>query len=162
MSFDQRAFRDTLGCFATGVCIASTSDKDGRPVGLTVNSFTSVSLDPPLVLFCLDNRSESLSAFLEAPGFALSILSAEQQSLSNRFARDPAGTRWDGLAAVTGKGGAPLIEGALAMLDCAHHATHPGGDHTILVGRVLGYANRTGAPLLYYRGGYAALANGQG
>lgn len=162
MSFDQRAFRDTLGCFATGVCIVSATDKEGRPVGLTVNSFTSVSLDPPLVLFCLDNRSESLTAFLEAPGFALSILSADQQALSNRFARDPAATRWDGVAAVTGKGGAPLIQGALAALDCSLHAIHPGGDHTILVGRVLGYANQKGAPLLYYRGAYAALENGRG
>lgn len=162
MSFDQRAFRDTLGCFATGVCIASVTDRDGRPVGLTVNSFTSVSLDPPLVLFCLDNRSESLSAFLDAPGFALSILSADQRALSNSFARDPAATRWDGVAAVTGRGGAPLIQGALAVLDCAHHAIHPAGDHTILIGRVLGYANQPGAPLLYYRGGYAALENGRG
>ncbi len=162
MSFDLRAFRDTLGCFATGVCIASAMGKDDRPVGLTVNSFTSVSLDPPLVLFCLDNRSESLSSFLDAPGFALSILSVDQQGLSNSFARDPAATRWDGLEVVAGKGGAPLIPGALAVLDCAHHAIHPGGDHTILVGRVLGYAHQPGEPLLYYRGGYAALANGQG
>ncbi|MFY8094432.1 MAG: flavin reductase family protein [Niveispirillum sp.] len=162
MSFDKRAFRDTLGCFATGVCIVSATDKEGRPVGLTVNSFTSVSLDPPLVLFCLDNRSESLAAFLGAPGFALSILSADQQALSNRFARDPAASRWDGVDAVTGKAGAPLIPGALAVLDCAMHAIHPGGDHTILVGHVLGYANQPGAPLLYYRGGYAALENGRG
>ncbi|AUN29319.1 flavin reductase family protein [Niveispirillum cyanobacteriorum] len=162
MSFDHRAFRDTLGCFATGVCIASATGADGRPVGLTVNSFTSVSLDPPLVLFCLDNRSESLSAFLEAPGFALSILSAEQQALSNTFARAPHATRWDGVAAVTGQGGAPLIQGALAVLDCTRHAIHEGGDHTILVGRVRGFANQPGAPLLYYRGGYAALNDGRG
>lgn len=162
MSFDQRAFRDTLGCFATGVCIASATGADGRPVGLTVNSFTSVSLDPPLVLFCLDNRSESLSAFLEAPGFALSILSAEQQVLSNTFARTPHALRWDGVAAVMGQGGAPLIQGALAVLDCTRHAVHEGGDHTILVGRVLGFASQPGAPLLYYRGGYATLNDGRG
>lgn len=162
MSFDHRAFRDTLGCFATGVCIASATGADGRPVGLTVNSFTSVSLDPPLVLFCLDNRSDSLSAFLEAPGFALSILSAEQQALSNTFARAPHATRWDGVAAVTGQGGAPLIQGALAVLDCTRHAIHEGGDHTILVGRVLGFASQPGAPLLYYRGRYAALVDSQG
>ncbi|MFV3130178.1 flavin reductase family protein [Niveispirillum sp. KHB5.9] len=159
MSFDQRAFRDTLGCFATGVCIASATGPDGQPVGLTVNSFTSVSLDPPLVLFCLDNRSESLSAFLDAPGFALSILADDQRPLSSTFARAPQAVRWDGVPAVRGQGGAPLIQGALAVLDCARHAVHEGGDHTILVGRVLGFANRPGAPLLYYRGTYAALAS---
>lgn len=160
MSFDQRAFRDTLGCFATGVCIASATDADGKPVGLTVNSFTSVSLDPPLVLFCLDNRSESLSAFLEAPGFALAILSAEQQTLSNTFARAPHGIRWEGVASAPGQGGAPLIQGALGVLDCTRHAIHEGGDHTILVGRVLGFASRPGVPLLYYRGSYASLSDG--
>lgn len=162
MSFDQRAFRDTLGCFATGVCIASAMGRDGLPVGLTVNSFTSVSLDPPLVLFCLDNRSESLSTFLEAPGFALSILAADQKALSSTFARTPPALRWDGVPLVPGEGGAPLIQGALAILDCTRYATHEGGDHTILVGRVIGFANRPGSPLLYYRGDYAALDHGQG
>lgn len=159
MSFDQRAFRDTLGCFATGVCIASAMGADGLPVGLTVNSFTSVSLNPPLVLFCLDNRSESLSTFLQAPGFALSILADDQRPLSSTFAKAPQSLRWEGVSSVPGQGGAPLIQNALAVLDCTRHALHEGGDHTILVGRVLGYANRPGAPLLYYRGTYAAIAS---
>lgn len=162
MSFDHRAFRDTLGCFATGVCIASATGRDGTPVGLTVNSFTSVSLDPPLVLFCLDNRSESLPVFLEAPGFGLSILAVDQKGLSNSFAKAPPALRWYDVPAVRGQSGAPMIKGALATLDCARHAVHEGGDHTILVGRVLGFANRSGAPLLYYRGGYAALENARG
>ena len=162
MNFDHRAFRDTLGCFATGVCIASVVGDDGRPLGLTVNSFTSVSLEPPLVLFCLDNRSESLPVFTAAPGFALAILSADQQALSDTFARVPHPIRWDGVEARMGQGGAPLISGALAVLDCARHAVHEGGDHTILVGRVLAFDSRPGAPLLYYRGGYAALSDGRG
>lgn len=162
MSFDQRAFRDTLGCFATGVCIASAMGRDGQPVGLTVNSFTSVSLDPPLVLFCLDNRSESLASFLETPGFALSILAADQQQLSTNFARVPPALRWDGVPMVLGDGGVPLIQGALAVLDCVRYAAYEGGDHTILVGRVIGFANQPGSPLLYYRGAYAALDHGQG
>lgn len=162
MSFDQRAFRDTLGCFATGVCVASATGRDGTSVGLTVNSFTSVSLDPPLVLFCLDNRSESLPLFLEAQGFGLSILAAEQKGLSNNFAKAPPALRWFDVPAFKGQGGAPLIDGALATLDCTRHAIHEGGDHTILVGRVLGFTNRAGAPLLYFRGGYAALENAQG
>lgn len=161
MSFDQRAFRDTLGCFATGVCIASVTCADGKPLGLTVNSFTSVSLDPPLVLFCLDNRSESLPVFTSAAGFALAILAADQQPLSDTFARVPHAARWEGVQTATGRGGAPLIAGALAVLDCTRHAVHEAGDHTILVGRVLAFDSRPGAPLLYYRGGYAALNDGR-
>lgn len=158
MTFDQRAFRDTLGCFATGVCIVSAMGRDGRPVGLTVNSFTSVSLDPPLVLFCVDNRSESLGAFVDSGGFSVAVLGAEQQSLSRTFAFGPPQNRWDGIARETWDSGAPVIPGALATMDCAHHATYDGGDHTILVGRVLRFMRREGEPLLYYRGTYAALS----
>ncbi len=157
MTFDQRAFRDTLGCFATGVCIVSASGRDGRPVGLTVNSFTSVSLDPPLVLFCIDNRSESLGAFVDSSGFSVAVLGAEQKVLSHTFAAVPPQNRWDGVAAETWDSGAPIIPDALATMDCARHATYDGGDHTILVGRVLRFRRRDGEPLLYFRGGYASL-----
>lgn len=157
MSFDQRAFRDTLGCFATGVCIVSAMGRDGRPVGLTVNSFTSVSLDPPLVLCCIDNRSESLGAFVESGGFSVAILGAEQQELSRTFATVPPQDRWNGIVPAIGEGGAPIIPGALATMDCARHASYDGGDHTILVGRVLRFSRRDGAPLAYFRGGYATL-----
>lgn len=158
MNAELRAFRDTLGCFATGVCIAATMTSTGRPVGLTVNSFTSVSLDPRLVLFCLDNRSESLDVFRTATGFSLAILASEQQSLSNAFAKAPATNRWDGVDYHVGAGGGPVLVNALATLDCVTHAVHDGGDHSILVGRVVAFANRSGDPLLYYRGGYASLS----
>lgn len=159
MNFDPRAFRDTLGCFATGICIASTMTADGRPVGLTVNSFTSVSLEPPLVLFCIDNRSESLDVFRSVAGFALAILKSDQQALSNAFAKAPAGNRWDGVDFTLGEGGGPVLTNALATLDCAVHAVYEGGDHSIIVGRVLAFHNRPGDPLLYYRGGYSALSD---
>ncbi|MFV3076147.1 flavin reductase family protein [Niveispirillum fermenti] len=157
MTFDQRAFRDTLGCFATGVCVAAATGPGGHDVGLTINSFTSVSLDPPLVLFCLDNRSESLAAFLLSGGFSLAILGAEQQAVSRNFASGPSEGRWNGMPAERWESGAPIVPGALAVMDCARHAVHEGGDHMIIVGRVLRFASRAGTPLLYYRGTYAAL-----
>lgn len=157
--FDARAFRDALGCFATGVCVASTRDAAGLPIGVTVNSFTSVSLDPPLVLFCLDRAADSLSAFLAADGFAISVLAADQRGVSANFAQRPTADRWAGLAAETLATGAPLIPGALAALDCRRHAVHDGGDHVILVGRVVALRSRAdGRPLLYVRGAYGDLA----
>lgn len=160
--FDARAFRAALGCFATGVCVASTRDPDGRPVGVTVNSFTSVSLDPPLVLFCLDRSAESLRAFMSASGFALTVLAEEQQSVSANFAQRALPERWEGVA-LHGEDddapAAPTIAGGLAALDCDMHAIHDGGDHVILVGRVRRLWSRPdGRPLLYFRGGYARLA----
>lgn len=157
MSFDKRALRNTLGRFATGICVVSAMGRDGRPVGLTINSFTSVSLEPPLVLFCLDNRSESLGAFLDSSGFALAILSDRQRAVSHAFASAPAAARWDGVPFEIWESGAPVIPDALGVIDCARHATHDGGDHTIIVGRVLRFANGEGRPLLYYGGGYAGL-----
>lgn len=160
--FDARAFRDALGCFATGICVAATRDLDGRPVGVTVNSFTSVSLDPPLVLFCLDKSAESLKAFMQAPGFALTVLAEEQRAVSANFAQRALPERWRDVALHDeDPAGAtpPTIAGGLAALSCATHAIHDGGDHVILVGRVVGLWSRAdGRPLLYYRGGYAGIS----
>ncbi|WP_114393732.1 flavin reductase family protein [Oleisolibacter albus] len=159
MSLDARAFRDALGCFATGVCVATTRTVDGRPLGVTVNSVASVSLDPPLVLFCLDREAESLAAFSQAPGFALTMLAEEQKPLSRAFAGGPPDERWAGVDPQYWETGAPVIPGGLASLDCIRHAMHDGGDHVILVGRVVRLWSRSdGRPLLYFRGGYNKLA----
>lgn len=150
-------FRDVLGNYATGVTVVTTRTSDGEPVGLTVNSFTSVSLDPPLVLFCLDREAGSLPAFETAQGFAVNILSADQTAVSNRFA-DPLAARFDGEEVADWSTGAPILEEALAALDCTVHARHDGGDHVILVGRVQRLAVLADdEPLIYWRGSYRRL-----
>ncbi|SDF14645.1 MULTISPECIES: flavin reductase family protein [Thalassobaculum] len=150
-------FRAVLGSYATGVTVVTTRAPDGEPVGLTVNSFTSVSLDPPLVLFCLDREAGSLPAFETADGFAVNILSADQAAVSNRFA-DPQAARFDGEGVADWSTGAPILADALAALDCTVHARHDGGDHIILVGRVRRLAVLSDdEPLIYWRGVYRKL-----
>ncbi len=148
---DTRALRNALGRFATGVAIVTAIDRDGNPVGLTVNSFSAVSLDPPLVLWCLDNGSHNLEAFRHASHHAIHILAADQQDLSNRFATWPA-DRFAGLPWQRGIGGAPLLPGAAAQFECALEAVYPGGDHQILLGRVLRFRWSERTPLLFCRG----------
>jgi len=158
MSIDPRAFRDALGCFATGICVAATLDAEGAPVGVTVNSVTSVSLNPPLLLFCLDRNAECHAAFMASDSFALTVLATDQRAMSDNFARPPGPGRWDGVVWRAGITGSPMLDAGLAFLDCRRHAVHDGGDHTILVGRVLGIAHRPeGDPLLYFRGAYRAI-----
>lgn len=157
MSIDPSAFRAVLGRYATGVAIVTTLGPDGYPVGLTVNSFTSVSLDPPLVLFCLDRQAGSGPAFAVADCFAVSILGTHQAPVSSRFA-DPAAERFVEDRIMTWETGAPILAHALAALDCRVHARHDGGDHVILVGRVLrAEVVDDAAPLVYWRGCYRAL-----
>jgi len=157
MSIDVRAFRDTLGCFATGVAIVTTRRADGSPEGLTVNSFASVSLDPPLVLFSLDRKGRCADCFDRASHFAVHILDDRQSALSRDFATR-GGTDWSRVAWSAGIGGVPLLDGDLATLQCEMHARYNGGDHTILVGRVLDLHRADGEPLLYYRGRYRSIA----
>lgn len=158
MTFDQRAFRDALGCFTTGVAVVTAVAEGAPPIGITVNSFTSVSLDPPLVLICLARSAQSFDAFTEAEHFAISILAEDQQDLSVRFSRRDLDDRWAGVATERWDSGAPILTGALAAFECAREAEFDGGDHVILVGRVLRLASQAGRPLLYARGRYAALA----
>lgn len=157
MTFDARAFRDALGCFATGVVVITTRGPDGRPEGLTVNSFASVSLDPPLVLFSVDRKARLAGCFAAAGHFAVHVLGNRQSSLSSKFATK-GGTDWSGIEWTPGAGGCPLLAGDIATLQCATHARHDGGDHVIVVGRVLALRHSDGDPLLYFRGRYRTIA----
>jgi flavin reductase (DIM6/NTAB) family NADH-FMN oxidoreductase RutF len=158
MAFDQRAFRDAMGCFATGVTVVSTVTEDGRPVGITVNSFSSVSLEPPLVLFCIDREATNLNAFQNHGRFAINVLGGDQQSISNGFAGN-GDVMFENIAHRRTEEGCPLIPDAIVVFECETEATYDGGDHVIFVGRVKRIEqNSGGEPLLYFRGRYAAVA----
>ena len=157
MAIDPREFRDALGTFATGVTVVTCMSGDGKPIGLTANSFNSVSLDPPLVLFSLDRRSFSFAHFQSASHFAVNVLASSQQEISRHFAR-ASEDKWRDIGFDVGGVGCPSLPGALAVFECSTHAIHDGGDHIIIVGRVERFAHRPGEPLLYYRGRYARIA----
>ena len=155
--FDPKEFRRALGMFATGVTIVTTTAADGTPVGITANSFNSVSLDPPMVLWSLANNARSLSAFSDSTHWNVHILSNEQEALSNRFAR--AGEdKFNGLEMDTQPSGAPLLPGCSARFQCKNAFKYDGGDHTIFVGEVVQYDSCALPPLLYVTGGYALAA----
>ncbi|MEO0387719.1 MAG: flavin reductase family protein [Pseudomonadota bacterium] len=151
---DQRELRNALGCFATGVTVVTTMTATG-PLGMTVNSFASVSLDPPLVLWSPARTSARFPAFEAASHFAIHVLAEDQRPLAERFARD--GENFDGLDPQPGIGGVPLLAGAAALFQCAHAAGHDGGDHLIVVGEVLAMTASAQPPLLYHRGAYAGV-----
>ena len=150
-------FRRVLGHFATGVTILTTCDNDARATGLTASAFSSVSLDPPLVLICVDHKSQSYPALRERGCFAVNILSVEQQAISRRCASSRL-DKFDDVPHTISDLGLPLIEGAIAHLECTTVSTHVEGDHTIFVGRVDRARVGTGEPLLYFRGQYQQLA----
>ncbi|MDP9900884.1 flavin reductase family protein [Variovorax ginsengisoli] len=156
-SFDPLFLRRVLGSFATGVTIVTTRDAHGRPVGLTANSFSSVSLTPPLVLWSLGRGSGSIDAFRNAAHWAVHILAADQQPLSERFARRSE-DRFAGLDVGHGVGGVPLLGGCAAVLQCSAVAQHVGGDHLIFIGDIQSCDHRPDAtPLLFHAGRYAQL-----
>lgn len=151
---DRQDLRDALGSFATGVAIMTSIDDSGTPVGVTVNSFSSVSMNPPLVLFCLDRKAFSLPTFLAASYFAINILAVEQAELSRRFAI-PMADKWAGLRWVAGIGGIPLLPGCVAQLECRLHDVMEGGDHLIIIGEVMtAQSEPDREALLYKRGLY--------
>lgn len=154
---NARAFRDALGRFATGVTVVTVDTLEG-PMGFTANSFSSVSLDPPLVLWSPARASSRYPFYAAAAFFTIHVLGAEQDDLSRRFSRGGAG--FDGLTRETTPEGVPVIPGTLARFDCAHHAAHDGGDHLIVVGRVLRAAFREGPPLLFSQGGFGRFQPG--
>lgn len=149
-------FRRVLGHFASGVTIVTTCDADGRPTGLTASAFTSVSLDPPLILVCVDHKSQSHGPLVDRGRFAVNFLCAEQEGLSRKFATTRL-DKFDGVAHRMTALGVPVIDGALAQLECVTVSRHEAGDHTILVGRVEETTAIDGEPLVYFRGQYGRL-----
>ncbi len=154
---DTKALRRALGTFATGVTIVTAMAKDGTPVGFTANSFTSVSLEPPLLLVCLAHTAASYGVFREAESFAVNVLEAGQEEMAKRFASRGA-DKFAGCAWTPGRLGAPLIDGSLSRFDCAMHQRVAAGDHDVLMGRVVGFSLHEGAALLYHLGGFKSLA----
>lgn len=154
MPLDQRQFRDVMGSFATGVAVVTTRHATGQPAGVTVSSFTSVSLDPPLILFCLEWTAETWPAFRDAGFFAVNILAEGQAALSSRFATMRI-DRWAGIDHEPGPHGCPLLPGIVGWVVCRKHAVHEGGDHAILVGQVeMLECDAARSPLLHFRGAY--------
>ena len=154
---DPRTLRDALGCFATGVTVVTCLGDDGVPAGLTVNSFTSVSLEPPLLLVCVAKPAASAEVLVEAPHFAINVLQTGQQPASIRFStRDEdrfGATPWS-----CGEAGAPILKDSLGVFECERFAVYDGGDHHILVGKVIKASFDTGLdPLLFFRGRYRRL-----
>lgn len=154
-TLDPRQLRNALGAFATGVTVITTRDAQGRDVGLTANSFNSVSLDPPLVLWSLAKTSASMLAFEQADHFAVHLLAFGQRDLSDRFSSKMA-DRFEGLAVLRGPDDVPLLDGCAGRFVCATEYRYEGGDHVIFVGRVLDVQMSERAPLLYVRGSYSA------
>ena len=151
--FDPRDLRNALSTFATGVSIVTTLDRRGAPIGLTCNSFSSVSLSPPLVLWSLSLRSPNLSNFLQAPAFAINILAADQLPLARRFSR-PHANKFGDVPFAQGAEGVPLLSLAAAHLECRNETRYYSGDHVIFIGHVLHYAWRDCPPLVFWRGRY--------
>jgi len=154
-------FRDLLGRFATGVTVLTARAADGRPFGMTANAVASVSLDPPLVLVCVDRARDTHDVLRSALRFALSVLAADQEPVSRRFAEDSS-DRFAGIAVLEGPHGLPLVAGAVAHIQCAMHDTVAAGDHTIFIGLVTGGTAFARPPLAYFRAGYGRFAPGGG
>jgi flavin reductase (DIM6/NTAB) family NADH-FMN oxidoreductase RutF len=153
---DPAHFRELMGRFATGVTVLTVNSPGDRPLGMTASSLASVSLVPPLVSVCIDHEAELHDTILDSPVFVVNILESRQESLSRRFA-DPHEDRFDGVGYHRSPEGLVLLDGALAHIQCDRFASYPGGDHTIIIGRVIGGSAGEGRPLLYYRGGYGSL-----
>src|SRR5262245_66668145 len=139
---EGRAFRRALGEFATGVAVVTARGKGEELIGMTMSSFNSVSLEPPLVLFSVDRKARSLPAMLEARGFAVNILARDQEQISNRFAR-ALSSKWDQVRTSVGHAEAPLISGALAHFECVPYGKYDGGDHVIFIVRVVRHTTRS-------------------
>jgi flavin reductase (DIM6/NTAB) family NADH-FMN oxidoreductase RutF len=165
-SFSDRDFRDALGLFTTGVVVITSAGNTGRGsgdrsgyLGATVSSFSSVSLDPPLILFSIGRQSKAFAAWQSVDNFAVNILSENQSAISTRFARALT-DKWEGVNACSGLGGVPLLSDALAWIECRSYAKYDGGDHLIIVGEVLSLTAGSGAgtrPLVFFGGKYRQL-----
>ena len=156
MPVSKDEFRTALGCFASGVTVVTTVCPDNKPGGITVSAFTSVSLEPPLVLVCIDKRASVHDSLTEGKHFAVNILAEDQEHLSRLFASKEQ-DRFSRAPYQPGVTGAPVLHGAAASLECRVVSAYPGGDHTIIVGEVESTAVADRRPLAYHRGGYARL-----
>lgn len=152
----KKLLRNALGQFATGVTIVTTLDDNGDYVGMTVNSFSSVSLDPPLILWSISETSYGIDVFRGASHFCINILSTDQVNLAQKFSQ-ASEEKFNGLAIARGLNGIPLIEGCLAHFECTTEARYPGGDHIILLGRVMRFASVNKDPLLFHSGQFYDL-----
>ncbi len=152
-----KKFRQALGQFTTGVTVITTCDGEQRPVGITVNSFNSVSLEPQLVLWSLSNHTNSSEAFRQSDHFAIHVLNSGQQALSNTFATSNI-DRFAGLSCRHGVKGSPILPDYLAVFQCQVKHRYQGGDHTIMVGEVLDFDMREDEPLVFHGGAYTKLA----
>jgi len=158
MPIEKNQLRQVMGHFATGVTIITTFNKDGQMHGLTANAFTSVSLEPPLLLISVDKKAESYPAFEESKVFTVNILADEQEALSRKFAVS-GGNKFEGVAYRKGGNGAAILDGTLAHIECTLYATYEGGDHTLYLGEIQEAEVREGKPLVFYRGGYRAIGD---
>ena len=155
--FDSFELRSALGRFATGVTVVTALDRQQKPLGMTVNSFSSVSLEPPLVLWSIGRDSLGFDEFLRAEHFAIHVLDEEQRDISQRFS-ERGNDKFSGINCEKGLAGLPLLPEHIACFECATECHYEGGDHIIVVGRVLRLSQRDGKPLVFYGGDYAALA----
>lgn len=160
MTDNRHRFRSALGRFVTGVTIVTTRDAEGKAIGLTANSFNSVSLDPPLVLWSLALGSPNLAAFRDSKAWAVHVLSVDQEDMSNRFAKRGI-DKFEGLDIQDGPEGAPLITGCAARFGCRSTFEYEGGDHAIFVGEVVDFADRDVQPLVFHGGRYGGVFSGE-
>ena len=157
MAIDGRELRNAMGLFATGVSIITTKDASGKPFGLTANAFSSLSLDPPMLLICVDKGVDCYACFDESKVFGVNFLSVAQEELSTRFATKGI-EKFEGLSYSVGELGVALLDGALAHFECRVAHAYKGGDHTIYVGEVQRLVTMEGDPLLFFQGKYRSLA----
>ena len=155
MAFDPSEFRRVLGHWVTGVAVVTSRRATGTPCGLTANAVTALSLDPPLVLVCVDRGADSHDCIRDAGVFTVNVLAAATEPLARRFAALDLDDKFDGITWHTALTGAPVLDDALAWVDCRIEQVLPGGDHTIFIGEVLAADAAHGEPLLFYRGGYS-------
>lgn len=153
---DPSSFRSVLGRFASGVTVVTIRDAGGADHGMTVSAFCSLSLMPPFVLICVEKGASMYDALAHSTRFAVNILESKQEEIARRFAEEHP-DRFAGVGFTRGLTGAAILDDCLATVECDVLSRHPGGDHTIVIGSVIGAATREGRPLLYYRGGYAML-----
>ncbi|MBJ7330990.1 MAG: flavin reductase family protein [Solirubrobacteraceae bacterium] len=156
-AIDSAALRHALGHFATGVTVVTSLDGDGAPVGTTANAVSSVSLDPPLILVCFAKDSLTLGHVAEHGAFAVNVLGHHHEEASSAFARRGAADAWEKVTHRSGHTGVPRVDDAIAVFDCTVEHRIPGGDHEIVIGRVVDVEAAGGTPLLFYRGAYARL-----